>query len=185
VLKVFGNPADGDVISIKDGRDRILGERDLEFEVADRGARRFSHRRQELDLDFFQRRITQAAEYRPPESKSPTASRNLERERRIAGRNSGSIWRSAMGYVNLVPRDPSTPLRFAQDDGYYRVSRSDVSRNFVLRSYVLVAVIAIEEGKTSVVRLSSRKPASKTSHQKSAPYSVCTLKSSRVMAGFP
>ena len=51
---------------------------------------------------------------RPPESKSPTASRNLERERRIAGRNSGSIWRSAMGYVNLVPRDPSTPLRFAQ-----------------------------------------------------------------------
>ena len=36
-----------------------------------------------------------------------------------------------MGYVNLVPRDPSTPLRFAQDDGYYRVSRSDVSRNFV------------------------------------------------------
>ena len=114
MLKVFGNPADGDVISIKDGRDRILGERDLEFEVADRGARRFSHRRQELDLDFFQRRITQAAEYRPPESKSPTASRNLERERRIAGRNSGSIWRSAMGYVNLVPRDPSTPLRFAQ-----------------------------------------------------------------------
>ena len=122
---------------------------------------------------------------RPPESKSPTASRNLERERRIAGRNFGSIWRSAMGYVNLVPRDPSTPLRFAQDDGYYRVSRSDVSRNFVLSSYVLVAVIAIEEGKTSVVRLSSRKPASKTSHQKSAPYSVCTLKSSRVMAGFP
>ena len=28
-----------------------------------------------------------------------------------------------MGYVNPVPRDPSTPLRFAQDDGYYRVSR--------------------------------------------------------------
>ncbi len=25
VLKVFGDPADGDVISIKDGRDRLLG----------------------------------------------------------------------------------------------------------------------------------------------------------------
>jgi hypothetical protein len=25
VLKVFGDPADGDVISIKDGRDRMLG----------------------------------------------------------------------------------------------------------------------------------------------------------------
>ena len=37
-----------------------------------------------------------------------------------------------MGYVNLVPQDPLTPLRFAQDDGYYRVGRSDVSRNFVL-----------------------------------------------------
>ena len=25
VLKVFGSPADGDVISIKDGRDKLLG----------------------------------------------------------------------------------------------------------------------------------------------------------------
>src|SRR5439155_323665 len=63
VLKVFGNPADGDVISIKDGRDRMLGSAiwNSKSQIV---ARRFSHRRQELDLDFFQRRIAQAAEYR-------------------------------------------------------------------------------------------------------------------------
>jgi 23S rRNA (cytosine1962-C5)-methyltransferase len=63
VLKVFGNPADGDVISIKDGRDRMLGSAiwNSKSQIV---ARRFSHRRQELDLDFFKRRIAQAAEYR-------------------------------------------------------------------------------------------------------------------------
>jgi len=124
VLKVFGNPADGDVISIKDGRDRLLGSAiwNSKSQIV---ARRFSHRRQDLDLDFFKRRIAQAAEYRDRRKVTPQL-------RRVAGRNSGSIWRSAMGYVNLVPRDPLTPLRFAQDDGYYRVGRSDVSRNFVL-----------------------------------------------------
>jgi len=63
VLKVFGNPADGDVISIKDGRDRLLGSAiwNSRSQIV---ARRFSHRRQDLDLDFFKRRIAQAAEYR-------------------------------------------------------------------------------------------------------------------------
>src|SRR5205823_8399013 len=63
VLKVFGDPADGDVISIKDGRDKMLGSAiwNSKSQIV---ARRFSHRRQELDLDFFKRRITQAAEYR-------------------------------------------------------------------------------------------------------------------------
>src|SRR5207244_7277418 len=63
VLKVFGNPADGDVISIKDGRDRMLGSAiwNSKSQIV---ARRFSHRKQELDLDFFKRRIGQAAEYR-------------------------------------------------------------------------------------------------------------------------
>jgi 23S rRNA (cytosine1962-C5)-methyltransferase len=63
VLKVFGNPADGDVISIKDGRDRMLGSAiwNSKSQIV---ARRFSHRRQDLDLDFFKRRIAQAAEYR-------------------------------------------------------------------------------------------------------------------------
>ena len=63
VLKVFGDPADGDVISIKDGRDRMLGSAiwNSQSQIV---ARRFSRRRQELDLDFFKRRIEQAAEYR-------------------------------------------------------------------------------------------------------------------------
>jgi 23S rRNA (cytosine1962-C5)-methyltransferase len=63
VLKVFGNPADGEVISIKDGRDRMLGSAiwNSKSQIV---ARRFSHRRQDLDLDFFKRRIAQATEYR-------------------------------------------------------------------------------------------------------------------------
>lgn len=63
VLKVFGNPADGDVISLKDGRDRLLGSA-IYNSKSQIVARRFSRRKQDLDLDFFQRRIAQAAEYR-------------------------------------------------------------------------------------------------------------------------
>src|SRR5207237_4694229 len=63
VLKVFGNPADGDVISLKDGKDRLLGSAiyNAKSQIV---ARRFSRRKQDLDLDFFQRRIAQAVEYR-------------------------------------------------------------------------------------------------------------------------
>jgi 23S rRNA (cytosine1962-C5)-methyltransferase len=63
VLKAFGNPADGDVISLKDGRDRLLGSA-IYNSKSQIVARRFSRRRQDLDLDFFQRRIAQAVEYR-------------------------------------------------------------------------------------------------------------------------
>src|SRR4051812_34078446 len=63
VLKVFGNPADGDVISLKDGKDRLIGSA-LYNSKSQIVARRFSRRRQDLDLDFFQRRINQAAVYR-------------------------------------------------------------------------------------------------------------------------
>jgi 23S rRNA (cytosine1962-C5)-methyltransferase len=63
VLKVFGNPADGDVISLKDGKDRLIGSA-IYNSKSQIVARRFSRRKQELDLDFFQRRIAQAAEYR-------------------------------------------------------------------------------------------------------------------------
>ena len=63
VLKVFGNPADGDVISLKDGRDRLLGSA-IYNSKSQIVARRFSRRKQDLDLDFFQRRIAQAIEYR-------------------------------------------------------------------------------------------------------------------------
>lgn len=63
VLKAFGNPVDGDVISLKDGRDRLLGSA-IYNSKSQIVARRFSRRRQDLDLDFFQRRIAQAVEYR-------------------------------------------------------------------------------------------------------------------------
>ncbi len=63
VLKVFGSPSDGDVISLKDGRDRLLGSAlyNAQSQIV---ARRFSRRKQGLDLDFFERRIAQAVEYR-------------------------------------------------------------------------------------------------------------------------
>src|SRR5438552_14579274 len=63
VLKVFGNPGDGDVISLKDGKDHLIGSA-IYNGKSQIVARRFSRRRQDLDLDFFQRRIAQAAEYR-------------------------------------------------------------------------------------------------------------------------
>ena len=63
VLKVFGNPGDGDVVSLKDGRDHLIGSA-IYNSKSQIVARRFSRRRQDLDLDFFQRRIAQAVEYR-------------------------------------------------------------------------------------------------------------------------
>jgi 23S rRNA (cytosine1962-C5)-methyltransferase len=63
VLKVFGSPADGDVVSLKDGKDRLIGNA-IYNSKSQIVARRFSRRRQDLDLDFFQRRIAQALEYR-------------------------------------------------------------------------------------------------------------------------
>src|SRR5450755_4330440 len=63
VLKAFGNPVDGDVISLKDGKDHLIGSA-IYNSKSQIVARRFSRRKQELDLDFFQRRIAQAIEYR-------------------------------------------------------------------------------------------------------------------------
>jgi len=63
VLKVFGKPADGDVISLKDGKDHLIGSA-IYNSKSQIVARRFSRRKQDLDLDFFKRRIRQAAEYR-------------------------------------------------------------------------------------------------------------------------
>jgi len=63
VLKVFGAPGDGDVISLKDGRDHLIGSA-IYNSKSQIVARRFSRRKQDLDLDFFKRRIGQAAEYR-------------------------------------------------------------------------------------------------------------------------
>lgn len=63
VKKTFGDPKAGDVITLKDFRDRPLGA--AIYNPNSRiVARRFSRRRQDLDLDFFQRRISQALDYR-------------------------------------------------------------------------------------------------------------------------
>jgi 23S rRNA (cytosine1962-C5)-methyltransferase len=70
VLKAFGNPADGDVISLKDGKDRLIGSA-IYNSKSQIVARRFSRRKQGLDLDFFQRRIAQAAEYRARRGVNP------------------------------------------------------------------------------------------------------------------
>ena len=59
VLKTFGDPAPGDIISLKDGRDRPLGSA-IYNPKSQIVARRFSRRKQDLDLDFFSRRISQA-----------------------------------------------------------------------------------------------------------------------------
>src|SRR3954453_20713732 len=74
VLKVFGDPADGDVISLKDGKDRLLGSA-IYNSKSQIVARRFSRRRQELDADFFARRIAQAVEYRARRGLNPRLGR--------------------------------------------------------------------------------------------------------------
>ncbi|HME87794.1 MAG TPA: class I SAM-dependent rRNA methyltransferase [Chthoniobacterales bacterium] len=63
VLKVFGKPEDGDVVSLKDGRDRLIGSA-IYNSKSQIVARRFSRQRQDLDADLFKRRIAQASEYR-------------------------------------------------------------------------------------------------------------------------
>ena len=63
VLKAWGDPKPGEVIAIKDGKDRMLGS-GIYNPKSQIIARRFSRQRQELDADFFQRRIGQAVQYR-------------------------------------------------------------------------------------------------------------------------
>lgn len=63
VLKTFGSPEDGTVVSIKDSRDQLLGVGiyNAKSQIV---VRRFSRRRQDLNEDFFMRRIRQALDYR-------------------------------------------------------------------------------------------------------------------------
>jgi len=63
ILKTFGDPKDGEVVSIKDGRDHLLGV-GIYNSRSQIVVRRYSRRRQDLDADFFRRRIAQAIEYR-------------------------------------------------------------------------------------------------------------------------
>ena len=57
VRKVFGNPQPGDVVALKDFKDRFLGSAmfNPHSQIV---ARRFSRRKQELNGDFFSRRIS-------------------------------------------------------------------------------------------------------------------------------
>jgi 23S rRNA (cytosine1962-C5)-methyltransferase len=87
VLKIFGKPADGDVISLKDGKDHLIGSA-IYNSKSQIVARRFSRRKQELDLDFFKRRITQAAEYRA--------------RRRIDPRLCRVVWSESDGLPGLI-----------------------------------------------------------------------------------
>jgi len=74
VQKIFGDPANGDVVSLKDGQDRLLGSAiyNARSQIV---ARRFSRQRQDLDLGFFQRRLQQAIEYRARRGVDPRLAR--------------------------------------------------------------------------------------------------------------
>ncbi len=63
VRKVFGDPKPGDVVAVKDFRDRFLGSA-IYNPHSQIVARRFSRRKQKLDRDFFVRRLRQAIEMR-------------------------------------------------------------------------------------------------------------------------
>jgi 23S rRNA (cytosine1962-C5)-methyltransferase len=70
ILKTFGQPENGSVVSIKDGRDRFLGSGMFNAD-SHLTVRRFSRQRQELDRDFFERRIGRAWELRQRLDLSP------------------------------------------------------------------------------------------------------------------
>ncbi len=59
VQKIFGDPQPGSVISLKDFRDRPLGTA-IYNPASQIVARRISRRKQELDADFFERRLRRA-----------------------------------------------------------------------------------------------------------------------------
>src|SRR6187551_1584800 len=63
ILKTFGQPKDGDIVSLKTPSDQLLGSA-IYNSKSSIVARRFSRQRQDLDLDFFQRRIEIALTYR-------------------------------------------------------------------------------------------------------------------------
>lgn len=76
VLKVAGHPEDGSVVGLKDQRDRFLGSA-IYNSRSKIPARRFSRQRQDLDADFFRRRITMASEYRDKLGLDPHSRREV------------------------------------------------------------------------------------------------------------
>ena len=63
IKKTFGNPKPGDVISLKDFKDRSLGSA-IYNPKSQIVARRFSRRKQDLNEDFFHSRINRAIKSR-------------------------------------------------------------------------------------------------------------------------
>jgi 23S rRNA (cytosine1962-C5)-methyltransferase len=76
VLKVTGKPEDGAVVGLKDQRDLFLGSA-IYNSRSKIPARRFSRQRQDLDPDFFRRRLTMASEYRDKLGLDPRARREV------------------------------------------------------------------------------------------------------------
>jgi len=74
VLKAFGAPKDGDIVSLKDGQDRLLGSA-IYNSKSQIVARRISRQRQDLDRDFFDRRIRQALQFRTRHGLDPRLGR--------------------------------------------------------------------------------------------------------------
>lgn len=63
IQKTFGDPQPGDVVSLKDFRDRPLGTA-IYNPHSQISARRFSRRKETLDTDLFERRLDRAVAYR-------------------------------------------------------------------------------------------------------------------------
>ncbi len=63
IKKIFGDPSPGDVVSLKDFKDRPLGS-GIFNPKSQIVVRRFSRQKQQLDVEFFQRRIQRAVEHR-------------------------------------------------------------------------------------------------------------------------
>jgi 23S rRNA (cytosine1962-C5)-methyltransferase len=76
VLKVTGHPEDGVVVGLKDQRDRFLGSA-IYNSKSKIPARRFSRQRQDLDADFFIRRLRMATEHRDRLGLDPAARREV------------------------------------------------------------------------------------------------------------
>ena len=74
IRKIFGEPKPGEVISLKDFRDRPLGTAiyNPDSQIV---ARRISRRKQKLDAEFFERRIGQAIELRERSGIDPRLAR--------------------------------------------------------------------------------------------------------------
>ena len=70
ILKTFGSPEPGEVITMKDYRDRPLGCA-IYNPVSQIVARRISRRKQKLDAEFFGRRISQAINVRTSSDVDP------------------------------------------------------------------------------------------------------------------